>query len=168
MHIGKRVSFSREHPRFAHQEIRQRAQGNRNRVGEQIVHLELTDHHFHQCQVAEDRYGSIGEIEAEEPFQRLPHSIRLRSARLRSISPGELFVPDEVMHHCGFDGDCGRREVVEVQHAFQQKQREELHGDANSADQVEFAPSHERGEWRVVFKRRSRHPHGHCGILSSR
>src|ERR1035441_10231315 len=145
-HRETQRSASLEHPPLAHQEIPERARRDGHRVGQQIVHVALADHHFHKSEVAEDGNGSTSEVEAQEPGQRTTpaglHSVRLPSIRLRSVGPGELLVPDEVMHHRGLHGDRSRREIVQVQHALQQKQRGELHRDANSADKVELAPSH--------------------------
>src|SRR6266567_8184276 len=84
-------SISLEHPRFAHQKIRQRAQRDRNRIGEQIVHVALPDHHSHECEITENGDGSVGQIEAQQPRQRMG------PGGLHSVSPGELFVPDEIV-----------------------------------------------------------------------
>ena len=59
-----------EHPRFTHQKVRQRTECDRNRVGEQIVHVTLADHHLHERQVAEDGDGSVTQVEAKQPRQR--------------------------------------------------------------------------------------------------
>jgi hypothetical protein len=144
---GKSVRPRLKNPFFADQEIRQRAERDCKRVGEQIVHVALADHHSHKGQVAEDRHCSSSHIEAQEPEQRTaPVSIyeaRLGGVKVdfinpdsinpNSINPGELFVPYEVVSHRGFDCYRGCRKVIEVQSSIQQKKRGDLHHDANSA-----------------------------------
>src|SRR5579872_4051910 len=64
-------SATLEDPRVADQKICERAKRDRDGVGEQIVHVALADHHFHQREVAEDGDGSVGEIEAEKTTEAL-------------------------------------------------------------------------------------------------
>jgi hypothetical protein len=114
----------------------------------------LADQDFHQRQVAEEGDGAVGEMEAHKPSQRVAPrgrtgfrhgSAQPAFVRPRPVDPGELFMPDEVVQHCGLDGERGGSEIVEVQHTLQQKQRCELHGDPNPTDEVELAPAPESG-----------------------
>src|ERR1039458_4710098 len=89
-------------------------------------------------------------------------------AERHSIRPGELFVPDEVVHHCGFHCNGGGGEVVEVHHALDQEERGELHSDSDTTDKVELAPADERRRGSADSTGAVCESPCHCGILSSR
>jgi hypothetical protein len=89
---------SHENESIAQEEVRERANGYCDQVGDQIIHVKLTDEAAHYQQIATEGDGSIGQVEARESGERL------RGARRSTVAPSEALVPEIVVNDGSFDG----------------------------------------------------------------
>ena len=94
-----------------------------------------SDQQFHQQQVPGDGKQSSGQIELEEAGESCSGAVR----------PGEAFVPEKIVDDGGLDRQRGGDQIVEMQPGLQHDQSEQLHGDADSADEIELEPAHRGG-----------------------
>ena len=94
------------------------------------VHQQL-----HQRQVPADRKQSGGQIELEEAAESWPGA----------LPPGEAFMPEEIVDDGGLDRQRRGHQIVEVQSCLQPSQGEQLHGNPDSAYEIELEPANRGG-----------------------
>jgi hypothetical protein len=81
-------------------------------------------HHQH---IPNERDETVAEVE----MQQTPHSI---SRRARTIPPGKVLMPDEIVQKCRFDRYNRGQQIVHPD-CRQHGQDEHLHADADRSDQ---------------------------------
>ncbi len=66
-------------------------------------------------------------------------------ARSGAVRPGEAFMPEEIVDDSGLDRQRRCDQIIDVQSCLQHSQGEQLHGNPDSAYEIELEPANRGG-----------------------
>ena len=91
------------------------------------MQAQLGDKQPHKDQVSCNRDQSVGQVKSDEPADRAARG------KARTLRPGPVFVPGEIMEHCSLNGEECRHEVMEFQTCGEGDERQQLHAHPGNA-----------------------------------
>ena len=126
-----------EYEPFPEQEVHQGTSCHRDQVGDDIVHVELPHQEAHDEQIADERNGSVAQVELREPHQRL------QSVCCRPVAPSEALMPEKIVDDGSLDGQASRQKVVEAKNGAEEGQGGKLDQNPDPTDEIKFQPADE-------------------------
>ena len=124
------------------------------------VEVQQTSTERRECEIAGERHRAVQYVKAGEPDSEVS------PRRRRTIAPGPLVVPREIMKDRGFNREARREQVVPAHDLDEECDHGELDRHSREAHEIEGSPAREKRCWRHAGKGVNRPPSGsrHAGL----